>query len=340
MTSRRGAHLLQLAMTPTIAVADADRAAAFQHDLGGVRMGDDVQVGAAHGRAQKRARGADAAAVLDGALGVGDAFLDGAVVVRVAGDAEGGGALDEGLAERVAPVDVGDREVAFAAAVGGVAIAEAALHALEVGEHIGVAPAAIAELRPGIEVHALAAIVDVAVDGAGAAERLAARRGDASAAGPLARLHPVEPVHARVVVGLDETGRNMDEGVPVAGAGLQHQHGRRAVLAQPVGEHAAGRTRPDDDVVEGLHRASPMGFLARISARRGASRQGVEGAYACAVRAAISSGRAQDRSWQRLSGAPGAQLGLPLPARSLALARRRRPKEDPLDNHEDRQRRQ
>ena len=255
------AHGHALAAAAADAVGDPYRTLSLEQDLGGVRTGAHRHVRALARRVQEGGGGADAAAVVDGALGVGDAFLDGAVVVGVARDAEADRALDEGLAQRVAPVDVGDREAAVAAAVGGVAIAEAPLHALEVGEHVGVAPAAIAELRPGVEVHALAAIVDVAVDGAGAAERLAARREDAPPAGPLAGLHAVEPVHARVVVGLDEAGGDMDEGVPVAGAGLEHQHGRRAVLAQPVGEHAAGRTRPDDDVVEGLHPRFPHGSL-------------------------------------------------------------------------------
>ena len=226
------------------------------------------------GRVQERRGGADAAALVDGALSVGDAFLNGAVVVGVARDAEADGACNEGLAERMEPVDVGDGEGAVAAAEGRVrlAIAEPPLHALEVGEHICVAPAAVAELRPGVEVHALAAVVDVAVDGAGAAERLAARGEDAPAAGPLARLHAVEPVHTPVVERLDEAGRQVDVRVPVAGAGLEHEHGCGAVLAQAVGQHAAGRARTDDHVVEDFHpRFSSQSFLGRIP--HGAARQ-------------------------------------------------------------------
>src|SRR6186997_870112 len=56
-----------------------------------------------------------------------------------------------------------------------------------------------------------------------------------------------------VVERLDEAGREMDEGVPVAGAGLQDEHGRGAILAEAVGQHTAGRTGADDHVVEGFH---------------------------------------------------------------------------------------
>src|SRR5581483_5424339 len=163
-----------------------------------------------HGRMQEGARCAHAPAVEDGALGVGDALLDLTVVVGIARNAGLHRTLDEGLAQGMAPVDVGDGEIAVAAAIGGIAVADAPLHAPEVGQHVGIAPAAVAHLRPGVEVHVLAAVVDVAVDGAGPAQRLAARGGDAPAAGPGPGLHAVEPVHARVVVGLDEAGGDVD----------------------------------------------------------------------------------------------------------------------------------
>ena len=206
-------------------------------------MREHAQVRPLHGRMQEGAGRAHAPAVQDGALGEGDAFLDLSVVIGIAGDTGLDCTLDEGVAQGVAPVDVGDGETAVAAAEGGIAVADALFHAAEIGEHIGVAPAAVAELRPGVEVHGLAAIIDVAVDGAGAAERLAAWGEDAPPARPRARLHAVEPVHALVVVGLDEAGGDVDVGVPVARTRLQHAHAGRAVRRQPVGEHAASRAR-------------------------------------------------------------------------------------------------
>ena len=202
---------------------------------------------------QVAARRAGAPAVLDDALHVADARLHRAVVVAVARDAHLHRALDEGVADRIAPVEVGDRQVALAAAEGLVGLADAALGPAEIGQHVGVAPAVVAALRPAVEIHALAAIVDMAVDRARTAQGLAARRGDAPAAGPFAGLRGVEPVHPRIDQRVHEAGGNMDERMPVPRPGLEHADADARVLAQAAGEHAAGRSGADDDVVEGFH---------------------------------------------------------------------------------------
>ena len=113
---------------------------------------------------QERLRRAHAQAVLDGALAVGYALLDRAVVIGVARNAEAHGAFHEGLAQRILPVHGGDGEAAVAPAIGLVALADPPLQPLEIGQYVRIAPAAIAELRPGVEILALAAVVDVAVD--------------------------------------------------------------------------------------------------------------------------------------------------------------------------------
>ena len=190
---------------------------------------------------------------LNGALGVGDALLDRAVVIGVARNAEAHGAGHERLAQRIAPVHGGDGEVAVAPAIGVFALADAALQPLEIGQHVRIAPAAIAELRPGVEILALAAVVDVAVDRRRAAERLAARRVDAAAAGPRPRLLLVGPVDALHVERLDEAGRQMDVGMPIPAACLEHADAGAGILAEAVGEHAAGGARADDHIIERFH---------------------------------------------------------------------------------------
>ena len=209
-----------------------------------------------HRGVQKGGRRADAQAVLDGALGVGDALLDRAVVIGVARNAEAHRARHERLAKRVLPVHGGDSEVALAPAIGVLALADAPLQPLEIGQHIRIAPAAIAELRPGVEILALAAIVDVAVDRGGAAERLAARRVDAAAAGPGTRLLLVGPVDAAHVESLDEAGRQMDVGMPVPGPGFEHADAGGGILAQPVRKHATRRARAHDHIIECIHHLS------------------------------------------------------------------------------------
>src|SRR5262249_3934702 len=124
------------------------------------------------------------------------------------------------------------------------------------GQYVGVAPTAIAHLRPGVEVEGLATVVDVAVDRGRAAERLATRRVDATPAGPGPYLLLVGPVDALHVEGLDEAGRQMDVGMPVPGPRFEHTHGGVRVFAQPVGEPAAGRACANDHVIKSVHLAS------------------------------------------------------------------------------------
>jgi len=149
----------------------------------------------------------------------------------------------EGFAERIAPVHGGDSQIAVAPAKNILALADAPLQPLEVRQHILITPAAIAELRPGVEILALAAIIDVTVDRRRTAERLAARRIDAAAAGPGPRLLLVGPVEASHVKRLDEARRQVDVGMPVAGAGFEHADAGARIFAQPVGEDATRRAR-------------------------------------------------------------------------------------------------
>src|SRR5580704_4008248 len=248
-----GAHFHRRAIAAAFAVADADGALSFQDDLGGVGVRADREVLAAHRRMEIAARGAPAPAVLDDALYVAHARLQGAVVVAVARDAHLHGALDEGIADRVAPFEVGDRQIALAAAEGLVRLADPPLGPAEVGQHVGIAPAVVAALRPAVEIHALAAIVDVAVDRARAAQGLAARCGDAPTAGPFAGLRGVEPVHPWIDQRVHEARRNVDERMPVPRPGFEYADRDVPVFAQAAGEHAAGRSGADDDIVEGFH---------------------------------------------------------------------------------------
>ena len=238
-------------------IADAGGALALEQNFRRVHVGAHGEVRPLHGGMQEGRCGADAATVLDGALRVGDALLNAGVVVGVARNAQGLRAFDEGLAERMKPIEIGHRHGAVRAAVFGVGRADAVFQCAKVGQHVGVAPAAIAELRPGFVVEPLAAIVDVAVDGAGAAERLATWRINATPAGPFAGLHGVTPVHAFVVECLDEAGGDVDEGVPVARAGFEHADGDAGIFGELGRQHTASRTRTHDHVIECICHVCP-----------------------------------------------------------------------------------
>src|SRR5260370_3371279 len=215
-----------------------------------MRMRSHMDIRPFHRRMQKGGRRADAQAILNRALGVGYALLYRAVVVGVARNAETDRTGHERLAERIPPVHGGDRQIAVAPAIGVLALADPALQPLEIRQHIRITPAAIAELRPGVEIPALAAIVDVTIDRGGAAERFAARRVDAAAPRPGTRLLLIGPVDALHVKGLDETRRQMDVGMPVPRTGFEHADADAGILAQPIGEHASGGARAPHHIVE------------------------------------------------------------------------------------------
>src|SRR6266403_3900259 len=217
-----------------------------------MRMRPHMDIRPFHRRTQKGGRRADAQAILNRALGVGYALLDRTVVIRVARNAEGHRAGHERLAERIPPVHGGDGQIAIAPAKSVLALADAPLQPLEVWQHVWIAPAAIAQLCPGVEILALATIVDVAIDRGGATERLAARRVDAAAPGPGARLLLVGPVDTLHVKGLDEARRQMDVGMPVARTCFEHADAGDRIFAEPIGEDASGGARAHDHIVESI----------------------------------------------------------------------------------------
>ena len=73
-------------------------------------------------------------------------------------------AVDERLAHRMDQIHRGDGKIALAPMEPVVRHADPPFRAFEIRQHIGVAPAAIAALRPMGEIRLLAAIVDHTVD--------------------------------------------------------------------------------------------------------------------------------------------------------------------------------
>jgi hypothetical protein len=160
-------------------IAQADRTSALEQHRGGPRIGAYLEPASCLGRMKEHTCRRMPPAAMDRALKIADTLLAVAAVVIVAArDPHVDGAVDERLADRMNPVDVGNRQVAVAAMDAVVSDSDPPLGALVVGQHIDIAPAAIAALRPTVEVGALAAVVDHAVDRAGAAERPALRGGD------------------------------------------------------------------------------------------------------------------------------------------------------------------
>jgi hypothetical protein len=75
----------------------------------------------------------------------------------------------------------------------------------------------------------------------------------------------IAPIEHVVFVHLAHAERDMDERIEVAPTRFDQQHARGVILAQPVGQHAAGRTRTDDHVVVAfLHAHSRCSFSGTI----------------------------------------------------------------------------
>ena len=171
------------------------------------------------------------------------------------------GGFDEAMGERQDGAVVLDLERPALAAHLGVAALHVVLGLLEVGQHVVVAPAAAAHLRPAVEIGRRAAHIEHAVDRARAAHDAPARPFHAPLAGALLGLGRVVPVDQRVADQRAHAGRDMDHRMPVARAGLQQDH-RRARFRQTRRDHASGRAGTHHDVIR-PHAAALMAFLSR-----------------------------------------------------------------------------
>ena len=96
----------------------------------------------------------------------------------------------------------------------------------------------------------LPAYIEQAVYRARSTQHLASRLDDLPVVELGFRFGFVEPVDLWVVEQFGEAERHVNPEMAVMSAGLQQQHAMAARSGQPVGEHAAGGTGADDDVVE------------------------------------------------------------------------------------------
>ena len=135
------------------------------------------------------------------------------------------------------------------------------LDLLEQRQHVVPRPSRVAERRPVVVILFLAAHVDHRVDGGAAAENLAARVVDRSACKVLVRLRLVAPVGAWIGDRVEIADRDVDPEPVVLPAGLEEQHLRGGICRQPVGQHAAGASGANDDVVERADGCRDTGVL-------------------------------------------------------------------------------
>ncbi len=96
------------AAAAALQIAHADGALAVEHDRGRVCIGAHREIAPPHRGVEEAAGGADATAIVHDALHVTHACLRRAVVVAITRDPHFDGAFDEGLAQGVAPFEIGD----------------------------------------------------------------------------------------------------------------------------------------------------------------------------------------------------------------------------------------
>src|SRR6478736_261405 len=161
------------------AIAHAGRALAVKDEPGCLRAGDNGQIRPVHHRVQIGGRGRATFAIFVAAPELGDliksgAFLFRSVEIIVATNLVFRASIDEGVADRPRAALVGDPQ-RTTAAVPIVRAALIAFGALEIGQNIVPRPAFTAKGDPIVVVGAVAADIDHSIDGARAAERLAAR---------------------------------------------------------------------------------------------------------------------------------------------------------------------
>src|SRR5207237_9879140 len=130
-------------------IADAGAALPVEHQRLGQSLRLDVQVPAVADRIEIAARRAHAATAGDRRLAHRDAFLAGAVVIRVVPDADLRRRLDDRREQRILRCRVGDAQRAVAAAQGIVALAGIAFPALEERQKLGGGADPVARLLRG-----------------------------------------------------------------------------------------------------------------------------------------------------------------------------------------------
>jgi hypothetical protein len=228
----------------------AGHAPAFDHQLFDQRVGAHIEIARPADRLDIGAGGGPAFALALGDLIEAEAVLPLAVEVRIGAQLQGCGSLDKGAAGGVGGGLVGHEQRAACAMII-ITAALVRLGALEVGEHVIIAPPCAAFGRPVVVIPAVSADIDHRVDRRGTTKALPAR---------LIAGAPVQPFLGNGFVAIvrlfgDEghEARRLDPDVVIAPARFQQAHPARAIHREPARDCAAGTATADDDVVEAFH---------------------------------------------------------------------------------------
>src|ERR1700689_1064783 len=149
--------------------------------------------------------------------------------------------------------DIGDVDRLRACGSRRVADAPSILGLLEERQHILETPTRIAQFLPVIEVARQAAVIDHGIDGAGAAQYLAARPECGSSGKRRIGLRLVQPVNARVVKGAAVAYRQLYPEAAIRNTGFQNENLALSALSKTARHDPSGRARANHDVIEDVH---------------------------------------------------------------------------------------
>jgi hypothetical protein len=258
---------MQLPIDAIGKVPHANGAPPLEQQLGCVRIGDDMQIPAPLGRTQIGLCIAAALAVLLRDMVVAHAILLDAVEVVVRGVPGFARRRQIDRRHRIGLAQARDIErpaLPVQCIVAGLEV----LQALEVGQHLAPAPAAIAELRPVIVVPGVTADHAHRVDRRTAAERASARPVQPASAHQGLLRGPELPVIEVRSQHCDHACWHTDQRAAIRRSGLDQAHAIAAVGAQAIGQYTASGAAADDDKV--VH-PSPFGPIQSGNASAGLS---------------------------------------------------------------------
>ena len=209
-----------------------DRPAPSEIDTQDHSAGHQLQVFLRQCRVQKGARAATALPILLCHLVRPDTLLVGPVEVVVQAQLEGLSCLQKSVGDRVEKSQRGNIEFPAGAMIF-VCTELTVLVLLEKGQHVSVAPTAIARRSPIIIVGLMAADVDHAIHRAGAADHTAPRAWKKPALQPPPSGPPVSPIETRAIEQRRVAGRSIDterrQQRPIGRPGLEYANAAGSV---------------------------------------------------------------------------------------------------------------
>ena len=223
---------------------------ALDNQLFDQRVGAHREIALLADRLHVCPRGRPAFALALGHLVEAEAVLPLAVEVGVGAQLERRGGLDESMRCRVGGGLVGHEQWP-ARSVIIIAAALVGLGALEVGQHVVIAPTGAAFRGPVVVIPAVAADIDHRVDRRGTAEPAPARLVAGAPVQALLRYRFIAIV--RLFGDEGHEARRLDPDVVVAPARFEQAHPARSIHGETARDRAAGTATADDDVVETFH---------------------------------------------------------------------------------------